>query len=378
MSHIVVKVALVLCLLTSCKQKQAPPPPQITAVSTITIQQQNVPAEFEYVGVAQSSHLVEIRARVEGFLDEIAYQEGQVIHEGDLMFQIDPKPFEASLAQAKAVREQREAVHWEAERTVERLKPLYEQNAASRRDLDNAIAQELATKASLEEANAQVTQAELNLGYTSIRSPITGVSSQAKYRVGSLVGPNNNNLLATVTAVDPIWVNFNVSEGDMLKYASEAHKGKLSFPEGYNYEVEIVLSNGLVIPSLGRVDFADPTLQQTTGSMIVRAVIPNPKDMLRPGQFVRVRIKGVSYTNVFLVPQKAVMRGKDGLYVYIIGKDNKVEKRAIDPGDWHGEDWIILGGLQNGDQVIVDGINKVMPGATVTIDNSPQGKPGHS
>ena len=184
-------------------------------MTTVTVKPQDIPANFEYVGITQSSHLVEIRARVEGYLDKIDYREGEMVKEGDLLFEIDPKPFQAALAQAKAQEEQAKAVLWEAERSTARLKPLFEQKAASRRDLDNAIAKEDSSKASLDAAKAQVQQAELNLGYTIIKSPINGISGSAKYRVGSLVGPGSEQdfLLTTVWAIDPIWVNFNVLKG---------------------------------------------------------------------------------------------------------------------------------------------------------------------
>jgi membrane fusion protein (multidrug efflux system) len=341
-------------------------------VSSLVVKKQTVPAVFEYVAVAQSSHLVEIRARVEGYLDKIAYKEGDTVKEGDLLFQIDPRPFQAALAQAQAVLAHQKAALWESTRSVDRFTPLYEQKAASQRDLDNAIAQKLGAQAAVEGASASVIQAEINLGYTTIHAPIAGSIAEAKYREGSLVGPSSGqSLLTTIYTLDPIWVNFNVSEGDLLKYHVEESHGRLQFPKDMNFEIEVVLSDGSILPTKGKVDFADPALQQNTGSMSVRTVMANPKFALRPGQFVRARLKGAVYPDAITVPQKAVLQGKNGLYVLVIDKENKAAMQPVDAGDWVGSDWIIKSGLVEGDVVIVDGVNKLMPGMTVISNKIP-------
>ncbi|MEI8365026.1 MAG: efflux RND transporter periplasmic adaptor subunit [Parachlamydiaceae bacterium] len=354
-----------LLLLAGCHRNppklQLPPP----TVTVMTVKQQTIPAIFEYVGVVQSSHLVEIRARVEGYLDKIGYIEGTLVHEGDLLFEIDPKPFEAALAQAKGGKAQQEAALWDAQQTVNRLKPLYEKNAASKRDLDNAVAQQLGAQASLESAQAQVRQAELNLGYTTIHSPITGLTGQAQFREGALVSPGPNGLLTTVSAMNPIWVNFNISSGDILKYEKESAKGLLVFPDGFNFDVEVILADGTILPSKGKVDFADPSLKESTGSMSVRAVLPNPMNILKPGQFVRARVIGAVHPNAIIVPQVSVMQGKSGLFVYVLDTENKVVMRQVEVGDWYLDNWIVDSGLNVGDRVIVDGVNKVIQGSTV-------------
>lgn len=364
-------IILITLVATSCK-KNAPPPPKekIPSVTVITTKEQTVPAIFEYIGVAQSSHQVEIRARVEGYLDGIFYQEGEIVQQNDLLFKIDPKPFEAALAESKAIAEQQEAVLWEAERALERYKPLYTQKAASLRDLDNATAQVMSAKASLDAAKAKVIQAELNLGYTTIRSPINGLSNQAKYRQGALVGPNSEqSLLTTIYATDPIWVNFNVPEGEILKYSHESKQGRFKFPDGMQFIVEVELSNGETLPSQGTVDFANPALDQNTGTMSVRGVLPNPQDILKPGQFVRARVKGAEYLHAIIIPQQAVMQGGNGLFVYVVNKEGIAEMRPIVPGDWYENQWIIQEGLKAGEQVITDGVNKVLSGMKVNIEN---------
>jgi len=349
------------------------PPPE---VSTIIIKTKNTPATLEYVGVANSSHLVEIRARVEGFLDKIAYQEGLPVKANQLLFQIDPKPFEAALAQAVALKEQQAAVLWQAQRALERFKPLYEKKAASLRDLDNATAQAMAAQAAVDAAEAQVVQAQINLGYTTVRTPIDGVSNQAKYREGALVGPSSQqNLLTTIYVLDPIWVDFNVSEGDILKYREMSDNKHFAFPPDMNFTIEVVFSDGTVLPSKGKVDFADPILQKDTGSMIVRAILPNPTGIVKPGQFMRARLKGAIYPNAITVPQKAVMQGKKGLFVFVVNKDKVAEMRPVKTGDWVDNSWIIQSGLKPGDEVIFDGTNKVLPGMTVTVKNDGEKKP---
>ena len=357
---------LLTVFLFSCKSSPTSSSLRTVAVTAITVERQTVPAVFEYVAVAQSSHLVEIRARVEGYLDKIAYKEGEMVKEGDFLFQIDPKPFQAQLAQSKAALAHQQAALWEATRSVDRFTPLYEQKAASQRDLDNATASKLEAQAAVEGAEASVIQAEINLGYTTIHSPISGLTNQANYREGSLVGPTSGqSLLTTVYTLDPIWVNFNVSEGDILKHHMEEKKGALKFPENMDFEIEVVLSNGTILPTKGKVDFADPALQENTGSMSVRAVMANPKMALRPGQFVRARLKGAVYPEAIVVPQQAVLQGKNGLYVLVVDKNGKAAMQPVDAGDWVGDDWVIKSGLEAGDQVIVEGTNKLMPGMPV-------------
>lgn len=367
-------IILLLLLISSvsCERKKEPPPAQrAVPVSTVIIETKTIPADFEYVGVAESSHLVEIRARVEGYLDEIAYKEGHLVKKDDLLFQLDPRPFQASLDTARADLERSKAVLWDASRSVERLKPLYQKNAASQRDLDNAISQELSAKAEVEANKAKVVQAELNLSFTTIRSPIVGLSNRSIYREGTLITPGANGLMTTIAVVDPIWVNFNVSSGDILRNRDEIKRGLLQYPKDLNFTVEAILADGQKFPYIGTVDFADPVLQQSTGTMLVRAIFKNPDALLRPGQFVRAKAMGAIRPNAILVPQQAVQQGKKGMYVYIV-KEGKAELRPIQAGGWYQNDWVVYSGLKVGEEVIVDGANKVLPNAPVIINNTPK------
>lgn len=338
------------------------------------IERQTIPAVFEYIGVVQSSHEVEIRARVTGYLDTIAYLEGSYVQKGDLLFQLDPRPFQASLAQAKAQLAGEQSVLWQTERAVKRFTPLYEQKAASQRDLDNALASEMTAQANVMASQAKVADAEINLGYTTIRSPVSGLTSQAKYRVGSLISPGQD-MLTTVSVTDPIWVLFSISEQDLLNSIDEIKKGRMIFPNSNEFEVELILADNTVFPEKGIVNFTSPSYSQQTGTLTIRAVLPNPKDLLRPGQFVRVRIYGAKRPNAIAIPQSAVQQGQNGSFVFIVNENNQAEVRTIEPGPWSQNNWIIWKGLENGDKLIINGVNKVLPGSSVKIIQEVEGPP---
>ncbi len=353
-------------LFLGCHQEKPAPHIPSIEVAVEKIEHKTIPAVFEYIGVIQSSHEVEIRARVTGYLETIGYLEGSYVQKGDLLFQLDPRPFQAGLAKARAQLAREQAVVWQAERAVKRFTPLYEQKAASQRDLDNAIASQMSAQAQVMEAQAQVADADINLSYTTIRSPVSGLASQAKYRVGSLISPAQD-LLTTVSVLDPIWVNFSVSEQDILSSQDEISKGTLIFPPHEEFQIELILADQTVFPEKGIVNFASPSYSQKTGTLMVRAVLPNPREILRPGQFVRVKIYGATRPNAIVVPQQAVQQGQNGSFVFIVNAHNQAEVRLIDPGPWEGDNWVIWKGLNAGDLVIVSGVNKVLPGSPVKV-----------
>lgn len=365
------------CLLlvaASCSKQPAPTLPPVP-VTTVRVVRQTIPADFQFVGMVESSHIVELRARVEGYLEQISYQEGLLVKSGDLMFTIDQRPFIASLDQAKAELAKQKALLWNAKETVSRLKPLYEQNAVSLKDLDDAIAEELAANAQVEAAEANVMTAELNLSFTSITAPVTAMSNQAKFREGALISPGPNSLLTTLYVIDPIWVYFSVSDGDILKSRDEIAKNLLKYPEHMNFAIDVVLADGTSLPTHGKVDFTDPALQQNTGTMNVRAVLPNPEGLIRPGQFVQVVVKGAVRPNAIIVPQTSVLQGQKGMYVYVVDANKKAVMRPVEPGDWYEDFWIIKSGLQEGDEVIVTGVNKVQPDSNVTVTKQVPDRP---
>jgi membrane fusion protein (multidrug efflux system) len=343
-------------------QQPAPPPVEVTTVSAAP---QTTPATFEFTGKTESSRSVEIRARVEGYLDKIAYTEGDFVRTGQLLFQLDPQPFQAALDNARGDLARAEAQLANARATLARVKPLAKENAVSQKDLDDAVAAERGAQAQVQSAKAQVRTAELNLGYTTIRSPLNGLSSKSEFRQGSLVTPGASSLLTTVLQLDPIWVSFGAGENDVLKFRQQKASGQLKAAE--TLEVELVLADGSVYPRRGRIDYVAPTIDRQTGTLVMRAEIPNPNRTLSPGQFVRVRIQGVERSNVIVVPQRAVMQGPQGKFVYVVGADNKAEVKPIQVGDFYGEQWIVNSGLSGSEQVIVDGAIKVRPGAPVKV-----------
>jgi membrane fusion protein (multidrug efflux system) len=356
-----------LLLLCSCSSEKKPPPLPPVDVTEFTVAPKTIPVIFDYIGFAESSHPVEIRARVEGFLDRIAYQEGQLVHENDLMFQLDPRQFLAKVEEAKGEVARQQALAENAQLTVNRLKPLYEQKAASKKDLDNATAQLLSTQAALLSAKAELVSNEINLGYTTIRSPINGYADKSKLREGALINPGANSLLTTVSVLDPIWVYFTVSDNDILRYTQQHVEDTIILPKEDAYEVEALMSDGSAFPYKGKVDYASPTYDQGTGTILARAVFPNPKADLRPGQFVRIKVYGAERPNAIYVPQRAIMQKKNGMFVYLIDKEGKAASQDVSGGSWYGDYQIITNGLKTGDKVIVDGINKVRPGVPVHV-----------
>ncbi len=359
-------VGVVLCLFGAGCQKvvKAPPPP--TPVTAIRVEPQTIPANFEYVGVGESSHIVELRARVEGYLQSINYKEGGLVHTGDLMFVLDERPFIASVDSAKGSLASQKAILWNAEQTKNRMVPLYRQNAVSQRDLDNALAEEMAAKANVETAEANLVQANLNLGFASLSAPVTGMASQAKYREGALISPGEQSLLTTIYVIDPIWVNFSIAERDLLQFRQDIKHGRLKWPDNMSFSIEAVLSDGSVVPTTGMIDFMNPAIQQNTGTMLIRAVLPNPDYLIYPGQFVRVIVKGGTRPDAMLVPQTAVIQGEGGTFVYLV-ENGKARSQAVKAGSWYQNYWIINEGLKAGDLVVTKGVNKIQSGSPVTI-----------
>jgi membrane fusion protein (multidrug efflux system) len=346
------------------KEASAPPPPPVVTVMEIV--QKDVPVSFEYVAQTQSSHLVNIQARVSGFLDKRMYTEGAVVKEGQVLFQMDAKPFQVQLDQAQAALAKQEAALETARLNLERTKPLTEQNALSQKDLDDATGQYQSAAAATEQAKAQVESAKLNLSYTTIASPVTGVSSSARQTDGTYINPQNS-LLTTVAVLSPIWVNFSLSENEMYKFRDQLAKGLLRSPNYKDIEVAIILVDGSIYPYTGQMTFAEPSYNAQTGTFLIRASVHNPEGLLRPNQYIRARLKGSVRPKAILVPQRAVQQGSRGHFVWVVGKESKVEQRPVVVGDWLGDDWFIYEGLRSGEQVVIDGALTLRPGMTVSM-----------
>jgi membrane fusion protein, multidrug efflux system len=350
--------------------KEAPPPqrpaPQVTVV---VVEPKDVPNVISFVAQTESSQQVEIVARVSGFLDKIAYEEGEVVKAGQLLFQLDPKPFQAQLQAARGELQAQQARLKTAQSNLGRVKPLAEQNALSQADLDRAQGEFDNATAAVFAAQAKVTSAELNLGYATIRSPVTGLASRALQRQGAFVNSMSESAnLTYVAAMDPVWVTFSVSQNQAAKWADEIANGRIIAPQNRDYRVEIVLPGGTRYPHVGKVNFADPSFSQETGSFMVRAVLPNPDRILRPGMFVTARVLGARRPGAIVVPQLAVQQGSNGHLVYVVKQDGTAEVRPVVVGDYYGEkEIVILSGLHAGDRVVHEGVLKVVPAQPVKI-----------
>jgi len=359
-------VLLTALVAAGCGKQEAkgPAAPHVTDVGVIKVVLHDVPITYEFVGQTESSQQVEIRARVNGFLEQRLYTEGTMVKAGQLLFRMDQKPFKAALDAAQAELAQQQARLTTARQNLARVRPLAAKNALSQKDLDDSVGNEQAAAAAVEQAKANVVNARLNLDYTSISSPVAGLSSYAKKQVGSYID-TTNSLLTYVARLDPIWVNFSLSENEVLQYQSQQASGELKLPPRGAMEVEIVLADGTIYANRGHITFADASFNSQTGTYLVRAELPNTEGALRPGQFVRVRVLGAERTKAITVPQEAVVQGQRGQSVWTVSKDNKAESRVVDVGEWAQGNWIIRSGLREGDTVIVDGLVRLVPGAPV-------------
>ena len=302
-----------------CKGESAPAPAATAVeVTVVETEPRDTPVVFEFVGKTASSRRVEIRSRVEGFLEERLYEEGSVVEEGDVLFQMDRKPLEARLQAADAELAQQVARMDTAEANLNRIRPLVEQNAVSQKDLDDAVGTFRAAAAAVEVAKANVVQAELDLGYTTIVSPVRGLSSFAVQREGAYIGYGTGSLLTYVAQLEPMWVEFSLSENQILSWRDQERRGLITMPEDEDLEVQIVLADGTVYPHTGRITFADASLSEETGTFLLRAELENPGMQLRPGQFVRVHLKGAYRPDAILVPQRAVQQGAKGSFAWLV------------------------------------------------------------
>ena len=360
-------ILLVAAVAACSRTPDAPSAPPPVPVSVITVTAGPVPYVGEYVGETESSREVEIRARVEGFLESIEYREGSVVNEGDVLFQMDRKPFVAALDAAQAELAAQQARLTTASANLKRVAPLAAEDALSQKDLDDAQGQKDTAIAAVEGARAKVQQAELNLGYTKIQSPVTGVTSFARKQPGSFISPGPDSLLTYVSALDPMRVNFSVSENDQLRYQKLLAEGRLVRAADGKYTIKVVLGDGTVLPAPGRVTFGDASFSRETGTFLVRAELPNKDGVLRPGQFVRVLLEGSTWKDAIQVPQRAVMQGPQGNFVWIVDADSKAQPRPVVLGPLGDGAWLIQQGLQSGDRVVVDGGLKLGPGSPVTV-----------
>jgi len=344
------------------------------AVSTMTVQPKAVLAPFEYTGQTAGSREVEVRARVRGILVARNFTEGGTVKKGQSLYTIDPAPFRAALAKADADLAGALARLEQAKRNAARLRPLYAEKAVSQKDLDDAASAEAIGEADAQAARARLLEARLDLEYTRVEAPVSGIVGRSLPSEGTLVsGPDV--LLTRITQVDPMWVNFGIPDADQLRMRSEAEAGRLVLPKDGRFEVRVRLADGQTYERTGWLTFSDVRISGETGTSDARAVIANPDEKLRPGQFVRVTLTGATRPDAVLVPQRAVLEGPQGKFVSVVDEKSTAQPRPVELGEWAGSDWIITGGLKAGDQVIIDGVMRIGPGAPVRAANVNGAKP---
>ena len=342
-------------------------------VSVMTAEAQPLPVSREFVGQTAGSREVEVRARVTGILLSRNFKEGDRVKKGQSLFTIDPAPFKAAAARAEADVVAAQARYDQAKRNAARLRPLYAEKAVSQKENDDALSAEDIGAADVKAAQARLVEAKLNLEYTRVEAPISGITTRAIPSEGTLVsGPNV--LLTSVVQVDPMWINFGISDNEQARIQKDVQAGTVTLPR--NFEVELRLADGTVYPQKGKLDFADVRVSTQTGTMEARAEVPNPDGYLRPGQFVRVVLKGAVYPHAVTIPQRAVLEGPQGKFVYIVDEKSTAQPRPVEAGPWAGDQWIISSGLKGGERVIVDGVMKIGPGAPVRIaEQKPEAQP---
>src|SRR5687768_9611591 len=347
----------------------AMPPSEVTAV-TATVEA--LPVTWEYVGQTAGSREVEVRARVTGILLSRNFREGERVKKGQSLFTIDPAPFQAAAARAEADVVAAQARLEQARRNAARLKPLYAEKAVSQKEHDDAVSAEAIGAADVQAAQARLTEARLNLAYTKVEAPVSGITTRALPSEGTLVsGPSV--LLTSVVQVDPIWVNSGIADNEQAKIQKNVQAGVLKLPRGF--EVELRLADGSIYAHKGKLDFSDVRVSTQTGTREARAELPNPDGFLHPGQFVRVILKGASIPNAVTVPQRAVLEGPQGKFVYVVDEKSTAQPRPVEASQWAGERWIITSGLNGGERVIVDGVMKIGPGAPVKVAEPRTEKP---
>jgi membrane fusion protein (multidrug efflux system) len=362
--------------LTACGQSQHGgfsgfPPAEVT---TIVVGPKDFPVAFEYVAQTLGSKDVEVRARVTGIIEKRLYQEGWAVKAGQPLFIIDPKPYAAQVAAAEADLARAAAQKTQADRERARLAPLAERKAIGQKEADDAASNADLAAASVKAAQAKLDELNLNLGYTRVVAPISGLSSRAMKSEGSLATANDT-LLTVISQTDPIWVGFNVSENEQLRLSRSVAAGTLVLPKDNAYDVTIKLSDGSTFPRRGRINFADTRVNPSTGTYEMRAEVINSDAALKPGQFVRVVLRGAQRKDVLAVPQVAMLDGPQGKFVYVAAKDKDgkdiAQPRPVVVGDWVDADggnlFVVDSGLKPGDNVIVDGVARLQPGAPIKL-----------
>lgn len=363
---------VLMLALSGCERPKAAgmgkPPEGPVPVSVTTVQSGNFPAVFEATGQSVAFNTVQIYARVNGYLQKRVYTEGQKVNKGDVLFLIDPSDLKNALESAKASYELAWANHTNAVAVLNRIKPLAAANAASTQDLDTATANERNTAAALTGAKASLEQSKLNLSYSTIKAPMSGYVDKSKMDVGTYIAAGANGLMTTMYQNDPMYINFTFSENQKIARQNALSNGKLIAPKDGQYEVELTLGDGTVVNKKGRINFIAPFIDSATGTISYRAIINNSDNLLLPGQFVHVKVKGMEWKNVLYVPQKTLMTGERGKFVYTIEANNTVSPTPVVATQWIGNNVLIEQGIAMGTKIVADGLAQLHPGSAIILN----------
>jgi membrane fusion protein, multidrug efflux system len=349
-----------------CHGKPTPPPPQGPPTVVVSqVVQRDVPVTQEWIGTTEGNVNAEIRPKVDGYLLRRVYAEGSFVRQGDLMFEIDARQVQAALQQAQGDLAQAQAQLSKAQQDVNRFRPLAAQKAVSQQELDNALSSEAAARAVVDAKQAAVHQARLNLGWSRVTAPISGIAGTAQAQVGNLVSPST--VLAVVSQCDPIRVLYPLSEQEYLHLQERLGRDR----QAHEDDLELILADGSTFPHKGHLLFSDRQVDVKTGTIGTVAVFPNPGNLLRPGQYAKIRAVTEVKKGALLVPQRAVNQLQGSFQVAVVGSDDKVQMRPVQPGVRVGSLWEIHSGLQPGDRVVVEGVSRVKPGITVRPQEAP-------
>lgn len=365
---IVIALIVLVVLIYFVVSNRPDPKPEIPIVSAEPVQQKDVEIYGDYVGRIGAQQFVEVRARVEGFLEQMLFEEGTYVRRNQVLFVINQDQYRAKADKARAQLKKDEAQARKAKRDLDRIRPLYEQNAASRLDLDNAVAAYETAVASVGMSKADLEQAEQELGYTIVRSPISGYISERLVDLGTLVGSSGKSLLATIVKSDTVQVDFSMTALDYLKSKERnVTFGQTDVNRSWQPTVTVTLPDNSVYKYKGLVDFASPQVNPKTGTFQVRAELPNPDHVLLPGQFTKVKVLLDVRENATVVPQKALIIEKGGAYIFVVRRDAVAEKRFIELGPEFQNDVVVERGLTPGEMIVSEGFNKLTPGMKVRL-----------
>ncbi len=357
-------------LLAACSDAEPPQEPQAVQVETIEIAPQSVPNIIELPGRVVPVREAEVRARVTGIVQARLYEEGTEVRAGQPLFRIDPRELRASYAQTQAALTRARATAANARAVVERYRPLVVENAISGQEYDAALASAREAEANVAQISAQLDAASLQLGYTTVRAPISGRAGRAQVTEGALVSQAEGTLITRIEQISPVYVSFAQAASDMLKLRRAVAAGEIELPENDRVEVRLTFSEGTEYPVPGYIDFLAYSVEEQTGTVEVRAEFPNPEGLLLPGEFVRAQIYAGTLQNGIMVPQRAVTLTEDGGSVFVVDADGNAAARPVQLGAMVDGRWIVESGLQAGDVVIVSNLQKIRPGVPVTTANS--------